>query len=156
MSVFVQLGTGAIHPDNRTLCLCLLCVRMCLCLCFSNEGAPLISFVTMTIKLFYSQFLSSCVKVFCIKLHFLFYFGEPMFLVHCLEFCFLYSSVMILFSHVSFSPVVSTPLINLLYMYSCSLSFCLCRGGSSLSSHVSQWALALRLTNVVESFQFLS
>lgn len=90
-------------------------------------------------------------KFFCIKLHFLFYFGEPMFLVHCLEICFLYSSVIILFF--SFSPVVSTPPINLLYMYSCSLSFCLCRGGSSLSSHVSQRALALRLTNVV-SFSF--
>lgn len=35
----------------------IVCVRMCLCLCFSNEGADLISFVTMTIKLFYSQFL---------------------------------------------------------------------------------------------------
>lgn len=117
-------------------------------ICYNDNKASLFSVPPLA-------FFPPALKFFCIKLHFLFYFGEPMFLVHCLEFCFLYSSVMILFSHVSFSPVVSTPLINLLYMCSCSLSFCLCRGGSSLSSHVSQRALALRLTNVVGSFQFL-
>lgn len=136
------------------------CARMCLCLCFSN-GVCTFNFICYNDNkaILFSvpsfnfipplAFFPPVLNFVCIKLHFLFYFGELVFLVHCLEFCFLYSSVMILFSRVSFSPVVSTPLITLLYIYSCSLSFCLCRGGSSLSSHVSQRALALRLTNVV-------